>query len=1022
LPILPLLLAGAVAAAPRGALAETISWPFSVAGDYVLSDTTKVEIVGGVARLIPVDQTDDDGGTAGFGGGQHSGTEWDSSNGWLELAAPGTSGFFTSRVLDAGAAAAWTEIHWTPRRPYLKGLPDNGGVESEYPEGNADMTGNVFLAHLDESPCAGGDVVADSSGASNHGVLYTGEGASDKSVEGALGSALYFDGIDDYVEVPDDPGLDVTGAVTVEAWIDPTAGAGEIGEISSGVHDAYEFATVQGHDPDVVHVAGDVYAVAWGERDAGSDGWLCTVRVSADGGIAKSKIDSLKFDDLRGFYPELLRVAGDVFAIAYTGAGSDGWLVTVEIDEDGRIGDAPLDSYEFDSSSGLQPDIVHVSGDIYAVAYTGQGSDGWLATLEIGVDGSIVGDAIDAFEFNASAAVGPRVVRVSGDVYAIAYSGQGSDGWLSTVRIGSDGVIGPSTIDDMEFDPGEGTEPDVVHVAGDVYAIAYRGHGGAGRVVTVQVASDGTIGAGTLASMEFDASPTQTPDMFHLARDVYTVAYGGPDADGWLVTLRVENDGTIGAVVDRLEYDPVDGVEPCVFRVSGDLYAVAYAGADYDGFLSTFEILTERGIVKTGAYGVDADTASAYAWINDHTLSAPLSSGWNHVALVYDVDAAPPQQILYVNGEAAATAALVESIESDASPLVLGKRLGGAVDEVAILSRALSPGEIADHYKRGAVRIKYQVRTGSSDPPAATFVGPDGTAGSYYSELSNDTAALPWLGLSGAAPDRYFQYRVYLETDDASLTPELESVSFGPTHYPGDNPTVVNAAGEEYTALLSFVETPGVGSEGTIGYQLSDDGSDWYYWNGSVWASASGHSQSNDAATVDAHIGDFDEDVGAGELYFKAFLHSDAASQIVELDQVDLGFISFVVSVAVADPVFAFGTSPLNTWLASDSTVITNDGTVAEDLLGKISQFTEGVEVWGISPVANGGDLIRAQWSTVGGVGPWSDVPAYDTDFTIVTNLAASDSVTLWFRIMTPTSTSSFNQYSSTLTVTAQEF
>jgi hypothetical protein len=36
---------------------------------------------------------------------------------------------------------------------------------------------------------------------------------------GRFGSALAFDGVEDYVEMPDSPSLDITGAVTIEAWV-----------------------------------------------------------------------------------------------------------------------------------------------------------------------------------------------------------------------------------------------------------------------------------------------------------------------------------------------------------------------------------------------------------------------------------------------------------------------------------------------------------------------------------------------------------------------------------------------------------------------------------------------------------------------------------------------------------------------------------------------------------------------------------------------------------------------------------
>jgi len=108
--------------------------------------------------------------------------------------------------------------------------------------------------------------------------------------------------------------------------------------------------------------------------------------------------------------------------------------------------------------------------------------------------------------------------------------------------------------------------------------------------------------------------------------------------------------------------------------------------------------------------------------------------------------------------------------------------------------------------------------------------------------------------------------------------------------------------------------------------------------------------------------------------------------------------------------------------LTPQTTTITNDGTVAENFKGTISQFTAGANVWALAVSSNGADTTRAEWSTTSDTGPWIDISAYDTDFTISTNVAVNDSVSFWFRIQTPTSTLSYTQYSCTLTVTAEAF
>jgi hypothetical protein len=134
-----------------------------------------------------------------------------------------------------------------------------------------------------------------------------------------------------------------------------------------------------------------------------------------------------------------------------------------------------------------------------------------------------------------------------------------------------------------------------------------------------------------------------------------------------------------------------------------------------------------------------------------------------------------------------------------------------------------------------------------------------------------------------------------------------------------------------------------------------------------------------------------------------------------------LGFplAAWTLSISVSTTTLAFGTRPANTWLDPQVTVIRNDFTDGEDLLARISPLTDGSNSWILSSTANGADSIRAQWSITSDSGPWIDVDTYDTDFPIASNLAPDDSISFWFRIQTPTATSSYDEHSATLTVTA---
>jgi len=245
-----------------------------------------------------------------------------------------------------------------------------------------------------------------------------------------------------------------------------------------------------------------------------------------------------------------------------------------------------------------------------------------------------------------------------------------------------------------------------------------------------------------------------------------------------------------------------------------------------------FDITESDGIVRAAVW----NNALGY-YMSGATPSALKTNRWYHIAVSIDVSA--PSLNFYVDGE------LIQSVAASngtyvnyATSVSLGENpiigngaydMKGSVDEVAIWSRALSSSEILQLYRRGANRIKYQVRTCSasncSDQDALTgdgWMGPGGNYLTYFSELYNNSSvtsscatpqecfaseltlagsvqkekpSIPFnaFGADGVSVpnNRYFQYRVIMESDDentacsggtATCMPELKSVEIGPGH------------------------------------------------------------------------------------------------------------------------------------------------------------------------------------------------------------------------------------------------
>lgn len=172
---------------------------------------------------------------------------------------------------------------------------------------------------------------------------------------------------------------------------------------------------------------------------------------------------------------------------------------------------------------------------------------------------------------------------------------------------------------------------------------------------------------------------------------------------------------------------------------------------------------------------------------------------WYHVTYVLNRSVA---KLIYVNGTlmGSSTSQAALPASCGAQQTVIGSNLfntattawDGLIDEVVIFNRTLTPGEIMNHYKRGATRLNLTVR--SCDDSACN------------GETFTDIPDVAQQNLSLTA-NQFFQYQIFFNTTQSGLTPTLNNATIG---YSGaaKNPSI-------------FLEAPANNTENTTNVQPS---------------------------------------------------------------------------------------------------------------------------------------------------------------------------------------------------------
>jgi hypothetical protein len=452
--------------------------------------------------------------------------------------------------------------------------------------------------------------------------------------------------------------------------------------------------------------------------------------------------------------------------------------------------------FEFDASSGVNPVLSQIDSTHYLAVYTGLKTDGWAVVLTVDTGTGLITKET-AFEFDAANGEFCSIEKIDTTHYLVVYQGNRGDGFavILTVNIITWAITSGTS---FEFETKDCVYPDVVKIDSLNYLVAYEGNKGDGwaTILTVDLGTD-TVTQGT--PFEFDTADGNTPSLEQIDATHYLLAYAGVRDDGWASILTVNTGTGIITQGTPFEFNTVSGFEPDLSQIDSTHYLLAYRGAGLD---ATAVILTVNTVTDTITQGtpfifdpISGYTPSISAITSTEHLVAFRGNGDGGWAVVLTADTGTGTITMGTEFEYDGTAGYTPNISQIDSSNYLVVYSGSGNDGWSVILSISTGFYLNGTYTSGVkdagvvvswdkiswseviptnTDLQFQVRSGNTNPPTGSFVGPDGTSGTYFTDFDGPTGTGTDINVTD---NRYFQYIAYFTTTDAAVTPELSSVT-----------------------------------------------------------------------------------------------------------------------------------------------------------------------------------------------------------------------------------------------------
>ena len=240
------------------------------------------------------------------------------------------------------------------------------------------------------------------------------------------------------------------------------------------------------------------------------------------------------------------------------------------------------------------PDILHVSGDVYAIVSEKQSKDGVLVTVNLSSDGEIE-ETENQWVFGESTAsqlLSPHIIHMNDDLFVISYVNKTQEkACVKTVMIHDDATIIPTGYS-FFFDT-DCADSTLTKINQNQFALVYTSDNGGSenegviRIINVSDSGSGElIDTGNIKLFDIN-NMTISPKLYHLFNDLYSLVYSQDTGYSLLSTLQISPVGMISSCIDTVNINSSGCDDPFLLCFDNNLSMLFYTNSDDEGIVRT---------------------------------------------------------------------------------------------------------------------------------------------------------------------------------------------------------------------------------------------------------------------------------------------------------------------------------------------------------------------------------------------------------------------------------------------------